>query len=344
MSLRALTWALEHPDCPSAQAKLVLIGLANYVDARGWAWPASTTLAQLTHLDIKTVRSALDALERRGLIVDTTRRMGATKQVKVYALMVPPTARPESHPDTDSLPQRKESRPDTDTFASDEGSKAPGFPSKGTRIREAEPPKNHLPPPAKAGPPKGPKPEDAPKQGKGSRIPDDWVPPPADQLPPVTRSIVQGWPAGAYAFEAEQFRAHWAAENGPRAVKRDWGKAWATWLGRAVPDVNRMTRQGQTFEGERKAVALPEPVPCGCEQARHIRERMLTVMGMVAWRQWFAPLRFEIEGQRLIIRNATGFVKDWIMNNRGAELERAARPLALHWIIEKGGQRGAQAA
>lgn len=166
-------------------------------------------------------------------------------------------------------------------------------------------------------------------------MPDDWAPPPADQLPPVTRSIVEGWPAGAYAFEAEQFRAHWAAENGPRAVKRDWGKAWATWLGRAVPDMNRMAKQGQRFESAAKA-ELPQPVPCASEEARLIRERMLTVMGMVAWRQWFGPLRFEIDGQRLIIRNATGFVKDWITNHKGAELERAARPYQLHWIIERG--------
>jgi hypothetical protein len=187
-----------------------------------------------------------------------------------------------------------------------------------------------------------------PKVGKGCRLPDGWAPPPIGELPEVTRGIVSGWPDGAYAFQAEQFRAHWAAEKGPRAVKLDWGKAWVMWLGRGSADVNRLAKQGQAFVPAKAAsVAMAED---GCERAATIKRRLADDMPEASWRQWFGPLRFEIDGPRLVIRGALPFAKDWLTRNMGAELDRAARPLTVHWVLERGpaakreAARGQQAA
>lgn len=262
MSLRALTWAVENRDCPSPQAKLVLIVFANYANDRGWSYPSSETLQRVSGLNIKTVRAAVDALEEAGLIADTGKRAGKTQQVKVYQL------RPESLPKTGAfdgnerhdghqdgkeghqgaLPER---HPETDAF------KAPVSGSKGTQKREAEPVLGTLPPgDADASP--------APRgagRDRGSKIPVVWVAPAIHELPPQARSIAAQWPAGAYEVEAEAFHNYWLGEGRAGSRKHDWKRAWC----------NRVVSLGSKPIREQKAGLRFDPPAAGVEMTREDR-------------------------------------------------------------------------
>lgn len=87
MSIRALVWAFEQ-DIRPATAKFVLVAFADCVnDADGCGYPSVSVICKKTSLDRKTVLGALASLEQRGLIADTGRRAGATRQVKVFRLV-----------------------------------------------------------------------------------------------------------------------------------------------------------------------------------------------------------------------------------------------------------------
>lgn len=92
MSFDALSWAAKcNPG--SAPRKLVLLALAECASREeDLAFPSVGAMAEFTCLNRKTIIAALDDLERGGFITDTGKRVGKTKQVKVYQLhleMVP---------------------------------------------------------------------------------------------------------------------------------------------------------------------------------------------------------------------------------------------------------------
>lgn len=86
MSVEALVWAFSTPIKP-ASAKLTMIALADSANHAQEAWPCIETLAAKTSLDRKTVIASLDALESAGLLADTGKRVGSTRQVKVYRIV-----------------------------------------------------------------------------------------------------------------------------------------------------------------------------------------------------------------------------------------------------------------
>jgi hypothetical protein len=86
MSFDALAWAARQ-NTGSSGTKLVLLGLAECADrAHNLAFPSVAALVEFSSLDRKSVMSNLDKLEAAGIITDTGRRVGATKQIKVYQL------------------------------------------------------------------------------------------------------------------------------------------------------------------------------------------------------------------------------------------------------------------
>lgn len=90
MSVEAITWALRQPVSPSS-AKFVLVVLANCASAdTGVAYPSCAYIAQATSQDRKTVLANLARLIEWGLIEDTGKRAGATKQIVVYRVLCGP--------------------------------------------------------------------------------------------------------------------------------------------------------------------------------------------------------------------------------------------------------------
>lgn len=86
MSFDALSWAAKQAP-GSSGAKLVLLGLAECADrSHGLAFPSIAALVEFCCLDRKSVIANLDKLEAGGFITDTGRKVGQTKQIKVYQL------------------------------------------------------------------------------------------------------------------------------------------------------------------------------------------------------------------------------------------------------------------
>jgi 5-methylcytosine-specific restriction endonuclease McrA len=69
---------------------------------------------------------------------------------------------------------------------------------------------------------------DRPESGgrKGSRIPPDWNPSPADRL----FAISKGMSGARINTEAEKFRNYWTAKSGAAATKLDWAATWRNWV------------------------------------------------------------------------------------------------------------------
>lgn len=86
MSIDATRWAWKQTNLRPMQ-KLVLLSLADRAGADDCCYPSKAMLVQDTGIDPKTVWSALKELSEMGLISDTGRRVGHTKQIPVWHLV-----------------------------------------------------------------------------------------------------------------------------------------------------------------------------------------------------------------------------------------------------------------
>lgn len=247
MSIEALNWAFQE-TCPSSSTKLVLLAYANFANERGWAYPSTETIVRMSGLNTKTARAAIDALEQVGLLVDTGRRTGVTKQIKVYQLALPSLPKSDPFPGAPAKPAandpdeaisapRKASRPKTGALA-----KAPEIarkaPNSGRQNRqEPTPPKDADASSAPQGA----------EQRRSSRIVADWTPPPIADLPPQARAVAAQWPVGAYEAEAEAFRSYWLGEARAGARKVDWVHTWCNQILRLGSKPLRDAKAGITF-------------------------------------------------------------------------------------------------
>ncbi len=101
MSVEAITWALRQPIKPSS-AKFVLVVLANCASGDTMlAYPSAAYVSKATGQDRKTVLGNLAKLREWGLIEDTGKRAGASRQVPVWRIMCSPDlfAALETHPE-----------------------------------------------------------------------------------------------------------------------------------------------------------------------------------------------------------------------------------------------------
>lgn len=88
MSIDALNWAMKL-ELEKSSVKFVLVCLANRAnDNTSLCFPSIKQLEEDTCQDRKTVIANLRALCQLGLIEDTSERVGATKQIIVYRIMV----------------------------------------------------------------------------------------------------------------------------------------------------------------------------------------------------------------------------------------------------------------
>lgn len=135
MSVEAITWALRQPISHSS-AKFVLVVLANCASAeRAHAWPSVAYLASATGQDRKTVLANLQRLQSWGLIEDTGKRVGDTKQIVVYKLICGPDLFAEAAggtvPKTEQSQKRNspENSPKQSRFSREESQKRDTEPS-----------------------------------------------------------------------------------------------------------------------------------------------------------------------------------------------------------------------
>lgn len=90
MSWRCAAWAMKQRT-GSAAAKLTLLGLADFADRTGKAWPAQQTLADMTEQSLDSVQRHLQQLEQLGLISRVRKqRRGGQLQGFMYQLNTKP--------------------------------------------------------------------------------------------------------------------------------------------------------------------------------------------------------------------------------------------------------------
>lgn len=94
-----MLWAFDQEILSSSQ-KFVLVALCNFSSDSGMAYPAVKTISRITNQKEETIRLALAKLVADGIIQDTGKRAGVTKQVKVFQL---PNLACERLPETDTL-------------------------------------------------------------------------------------------------------------------------------------------------------------------------------------------------------------------------------------------------
>lgn len=73
MSLEATRWA-KRQTTGSATRKAVLMALADYANADGFAWPSQIAIAEETEMSERSVRSAIADLVELGLVERQSRR------------------------------------------------------------------------------------------------------------------------------------------------------------------------------------------------------------------------------------------------------------------------------
>jgi len=84
--LRPYDWVWQQDLSP--EHKFLLLALAKHANHISWeCWPSLTLLAQLTGYNRKTVATYLHHLQTAGLVADTGRRAGRTRQVRVLRLV-----------------------------------------------------------------------------------------------------------------------------------------------------------------------------------------------------------------------------------------------------------------
>lgn len=204
MSVEHITWALRQPVKPSS-TKFVLVVLANCASGdTGLAYPSTAYLADATGQDRKTVIANLNKLRDCGLIEDTGKRVGTTKQIPVYRL--------NSTPDLFAEESQKRNSSENGTVPKSPGNSTV-FPHKQSQKRDTEP----------SGTVRNQREGAAPR---GTRLPAEWKPDEQDQAYAVEKGI-------DWRVEAEAFRDYWLAAPSSRGLKADWHAAWRTWVRRA---------------------------------------------------------------------------------------------------------------
>ena len=214
MSVQAMAWALDVRDL-SPSEKLVLIVLGNFADAAGSAWPSQKTLADMTCLTDRTIRSALASLEEKGLIVRTQRvREDGSRRSDMIALVM--TERPSVQPETPS------EDPEILSGGAEiiSGGVRKSFPGGAETVSGHDP---SLDPSVRTITPPTP-PE--PGGRRGQRLPDDWQPSPTDR----DKARAEGLTEPEIDRAATEFCNYWHSRPGAGGCKLDWSKTWHNWV------------------------------------------------------------------------------------------------------------------
>lgn len=326
MSWEAQAWAARQ-KCGSSSAKLVLLGLASCAGADHCAYPSVAWLCEFGDLNRKTVIAALQRLEEGmfPLIVDTGERKGRTKQIKVYRLASAEVENAHVDRETETVPKAEQSQKRNSSDLT----------RKQSQKRDTEPfkePKPLVPPKGGTFP--------APGSGRsgrrrktGERLPEDWAPPPIDDLSASAIKLVRQWPSGAFEAVCEVFRLHYTAESGPSAYQADWNTVLSKWVMKDHAKIMRDAKAGVSFA----ALAPPAPQKAKAkpvrilskrledERSARVHEILRRQLGAQIYETWIGPIAILFEGDRLNIKVGSEFARDWIGDRFGDRLGAAAR-------------------
>lgn len=350
MSWETQSWAAKQRP-GSASAKLVLLGLASCADANHCAFPSIQWLCDFSDLNRKTVIGALQRLEDGmfPLIEDTGERRGRTGQVKVYRLAAA-EAGASSDPASETVPKAEQ-------FQKRNSS---GSGSKQSQNRDTEPVSN-LEPPLTAKAVKTPAPdfdngsegeEPAPagrtgKRGtRGSRLPDDWTPPPVADLSPMAGKLVQQWPSGAYEAVCETFRLHWQTETRAIGCKRDWNAALAKWLINDHSKIMRDAKAGVSFahlaparpSSGKPAAPVSRPVAAKAredERSGAIHKALRRELGGALHDTWIANAALIHDPPGVVVVVGSEFARAWIEDRFQSKIMATSRAVlgsGVRWV------------
>lgn len=206
MSIEAMLWAFKQNPERSA-AKLVLLELSNHAGTDNTAWPSLARICSQTNLDRKTVISALDSLEDKGLIADTRERKGSSSQIKVYKLNLQRTLN-ERVPETEQSQETVPVIPET----------VPIFPRDSTKNGTRNLLLNHKESNSTSITP------------RATRLGNDWV---LTQLYIDAALGIRAIDLDELQRVADEFKDYWLAVPGAKGVKADWLATWRNWVRRA---------------------------------------------------------------------------------------------------------------
>ena len=165
-----------------------------------------------------------------------------------------------------------------------------------------------------------------PDAARGHRIPDNWTPPPIDDLPPKAKELARQWPRGAYEAEGEAFANFWSGEGGARARKVDWNRAWANWIVSISGKVLRAAKAGVVHASPlaRPAQAIEPMSRDGeCERSTEIRKRLKKSLGAPTYDGWIRPIAIIVDGRKAIIRCPSAFKANWLQQHHEIPIRRA---------------------
>jgi hypothetical protein len=340
MSREVEAWARQQRTGDPAR-KAVLMALANYADPHGRnCYPSVPRIAEEVEVSARTVQRHIGALEEMGFIRRVERirpEDGArTSNLIEFPDYVPPKlshrvpAKPAAPGDNlsgggDNL------TPTHDTDVTGPGDTAV-TPKK---------PNELLFPPSSSGdedsPPKGGEPaagvDEGRKVRRGARLPDDWTPPPIEELPQTVQIVLRQWPPGAYEFVAAQFVAHWHGESRANARKLDWDSAWVKWVTTESAAILRAARNGQKFTAPPAAEKSSDTDEAKAliamhakeeQEARVLRAALKADLGEQTYQGWLHPTFIKVDGGRLLIVASTLFMRDWLANNLSSRIEAVA--------------------
>jgi uncharacterized protein YdaU (DUF1376 family) len=142
---------------------------------------------------------------------------------------------------------------------------------------------------------------------RGSKIPEDWVPPVVADLSPQAKGCAEQWTGASYAAEAEAFRNYWIGESSSRARKSNWGTAWAN----RVVQVHGRVMKDQKF-GHAPTGSHGPAVPMNDNDWNDYCDRC---------------------AERARLMNRHDEAADWIGKKRGPGPERSRKPQAVGDLV-----------
>lgn len=330
--------------------KAVLLSIGNWIDPQNnWQVVSIRRLADETEVSERTVQRHINTLIELGFLEREERqRPGGGSGWNAYRMRgYAPVRVSNVEPERPALPAGDDAKRGNNLTPPGCQSVTGGGDKAVTPILK----KDNLPLSPNGDAPQGAAAGVSPRADRGTRLPDDWAPPPIADLPPAARTVAIGWPRGAYQMVAEQFRSHWHARSDRGCRKKDWGKAWQEWVLKAPRDVASWQRSGVVF-GEVSPDAPPAKpwvAPTVAAKSREdersaaLHAAVKGKAGADVHQQWIEPcaLIFDAPGLRVI--TAGDHIR--VRVERFAQgLKSAARVIdeAIQWVtfeVERAGQR-----
>jgi hypothetical protein len=228
MSHRAMTWALAQTT-GSCGAKAVLMNLADRCSGdEDTCFPGQRTIAAETEQSERSVRAHLVTLEALGLLNRTRRsRPDGTRTSDLFTL------RCRSAPPAKSAGGEATSDGTTGKSRQDNRQLSPRQPATVAGHEPPEEPTTTTNPPLAS--------LAATPSTRGTRLPDDWMPPPA-----LVDEMRAERPGVDLRAEHRKFVDYWISQPGRAGVKVRWDATWRNWIRNARVDGGGMRVTGST--------------------------------------------------------------------------------------------------